>query len=128
MGGGVSIEGSIDIETRDDVVVVRLVGEHDILTADDVRDALEVPARVGNGVVVSLMHTEFLDSGIVNTLFRADRKLGEHDRGIILHVATASIVARVLTISGLNKRLRCTHSLDEAVTWARRSREDQSAI
>jgi anti-anti-sigma factor len=110
--------GSIEVEVRGDVAVVSLLGEHDIVTCPDVRRELEACLKNGNGLVVSLMRTEFLDSGIVKVLFDADQELRDRGNQLVLHVATASIVARVLSVSGLSHRLACTGSLDEAMKLA----------
>ena len=43
------------------VAVVSLLGEHDIATADDVRNALASLLHTGAGVVVDLTETTFVD-------------------------------------------------------------------
>ena len=110
---------SISIDEHGDVTVVRLVGEHDLATAEEVRNRLESCVSSETGLVVSLMETEFLDSSILNALFDANAQLKERRRQLVLHVATASIVERVLDVSGLKHAVPCTGSLDAAVALAR---------
>ena len=69
------------------------------------------------------MRTEFCDSTVVNALFRADDLLRERDRQLVLHVATASVVRRVLDVSGLAEKVVCTGSLEEAIALAGRNRQ-----
>jgi anti-anti-sigma regulatory factor len=71
--------------------------------------------------VVSLTETELFDSGIVHALFTTDQQLQERDRRLVLHVATASIVARMLEVTGLREHMPCCPTLDEAVLAARQS-------
>jgi len=111
-------QGSIQVDDHGDVAVVSLIGDHDIVTAASVRQVLAAQAASSNGVVVSLMETTFFDSGIVRVLFATDKALRERDGRLVLHVATASIVARVLAVSGLSQRIVCTASLDQAVLLA----------
>jgi anti-anti-sigma factor len=112
---------SISIDEHGDVKVVNLVGDHDVLTADEVRERVDACLASDDGLVVSLMQTEFLDSSILHLLFDADKQLKERDRQLVLHVATASVVARVLDVSGLKHQVPCAGSLDAAVDLARRS-------
>jgi len=112
------LETNIEAEAYGDVTVVSLVGEHDMSTAKAVHRQLAVSAKSGGGLVVSLMRTEFCDSSVVNALFRADGQLRERDRQLVLHVATASIVRRVLDVSGLADAVTCTGSLEEAIALA----------
>lgn len=112
---------SISIDVHGDVKVVSLVGDHDLITAEEVRERLDGCLASGDGLVVSLMETEFLDSSILHVLFDADKRLKERDRQLVLHVATASIVARVLEISGLRQQVPCAGSLEAAVELARQT-------
>lgn len=101
-----------------DVTVVGLLGEHDVTSAAAVREQLSRIATSGGGLVVSMMQTTFFDSSIVHALFDVDREMRDHDRQLVLHVATAPIVRRVLDISMLSEAVPCTSSLTEAVEIA----------
>jgi anti-anti-sigma factor len=87
---------SISIDEHGDVTVVSLIGEHDMATAQEVRERLDSCVSSDDGLVVSLMHTAFLDSSILRVLVDADEQLKQRQRQLVLHVATASIVERVL--------------------------------
>jgi anti-anti-sigma factor len=111
---------SISVGHVGDVAVVGLVGDHDIVTAADVRNALEAELAEGHGLVVSLADTTFFDSSIAHALFGVDTGLRESGRRLVLHVGTPSIVERVLEISGLDARVQRTSSLADAVALAGR--------
>lgn len=116
-------KGTLEVRRQDGVALIRLVGEHDMATATDLGDEIDEHVASGDGVVVSLMETEFIDSSIVRELYRSDKALQAQGRRLVLHVATASIVRRVLEISALSAALPCTGSLDEAFGLAA-ARED----
>ena len=90
------------------------------MTLADVREQLDTYASRGDGIVVSLAETAFIDSSIVNALFQADTQLRKRGRHLSLHVATASIVRRVLDLTGLCKAMPCSGSVEDAIGHAAR--------
>ena len=110
--------GTIEAERRGEVILLRLRGEHDIASESPLADALADCAWDGSGVVVSLMEAQFIDSSVINVLFHADAQLQERGRRLVLHVATESVVRRVLEITQLNSKLLATGSLEEALVLA----------
>jgi anti-anti-sigma factor len=114
--------GSIEREIRGDVVVLRLIGDHDVFTVESLREELHTIAGVDSsgGLVVSLTDTTFMDASIVGALYAADERLRERGSRFALHVATAAIVKRVLEVSGLAATLACDASLDAAIEIAAR--------
>jgi len=99
--------GTIQTESRGDVTVVSLLGEHDISNIEEARVQLRRATGSGSGVVVSLAQAEFIDSCVVNALFDANQQLHLRGRELVLHVNTASIVRRVLDVSGLAASVAC---------------------
>lgn len=116
-------KGTLEVRRQDRVALIRLVGEHDLSTVVDLGVEIDEHVAAGYGVVVSLMEAEFIDSTVVRELYRGDKALRKQGRRMVLHVATASIVLRLLEISGLSAALPCTGSLDEAFRLAA-ARED----
>ena len=105
--------GEVQAERRGDVAVLRLLGEHDMANVGLLREA-------GEGVVVSLVSTQFIDASVVRTLFDGDQELRTRGRRLTLHVATEDVVRRVLEITGLTDELPSTGSLEEALAGAAR--------
>jgi anti-anti-sigma factor len=116
----IGVPASVKTEVHDDVTVVALIGDHDVATVPEIRAQLDAVAGSGGGLVVSLMETTFFDSSVVHALYDANGRLIEHDRQLVLHVATAPIVSRVLEVSGLHTAVPITGSLREAIELARR--------
>ena len=112
--------GVIETERRGEVVVLRLCGEHDVASASSLAEALTDGAWDGSGVVVSLVKTQFIDSSVINVLIRADAQLRERGKRLVLHVATESVVRRVLDLTQLSSNLPTTGSLEEALVLAAR--------
>jgi anti-anti-sigma factor len=112
--------GAIETERRGDVVLLRLHGEHDIASTSRLAHALADHVWDGTGVVVSLMETQFIDSAVINLLFRGDAELRKRGKRLVLHVATESVVRRVLEITQLSSNLPTTGSLEEALVLAAR--------
>lgn len=110
--------GTFQIEQRDGVARIQLLGEHDLATVETLRTQIGDATAAGHGLIVSLTDTEFIDSSVTRALFDGDTMLRATGRRLVLHVATASIVRRVLEISELSTALPNTESLDEAIVLA----------
>jgi anti-anti-sigma factor len=94
-------------ERRGDVGVLRLLGEHDMGNVGLLRRAIAAHIEADEGVVVSLVDTQFIDATVVRTLFDGDQELRARGRRLSLHVATEDVVRRVLEITGLTDDLPC---------------------
>jgi anti-anti-sigma factor len=117
--------GEVVVERHGDVAVLRLLGEHDISTVAAVRRAIATPVEAGEGVVVSLVETQFLDAAVVRALREADHELEPHGRRLVVHVATENVVRRVLEITGLTEDLPTTGSLHDALAGARQQKSGE---
>jgi anti-anti-sigma factor len=107
-------------ERRGDVGVLRLLGEHDMGNVGLLRRAIAAHIEADEGVVVSLVDTQFIDATVVRTLFDGDQELRARGRRLSLHVATEDVVRRVLEITGLTDDLPATGSLEDALAAAAR--------
>ena len=108
------------IVERDDrgVAVITLLGEHDMVAADEVREAIHFAASE-TPVVVDLSKVDFIDSTVVNTLVRANN---ECNRPLVLQVATSRSVRRILEITGLTSVIPTADERDRAVGLALQAR------
>jgi anti-anti-sigma factor len=112
--------GEVRAERHGDVAVLRLLGEHDMANVGLLRGAIAAHIEAAEGVVVSLVSTEFIDASVIRTLFDGDQELRARGRRLTLHVATEDVVRRILEITGLTDELPSTGSLEEALAGAAR--------
>ena len=112
---------SIEVEQADGVSVVVVVGEHDLSTADRLREQLE-SARASRGpVVVDLSGATFIDSAVIGVL------VGEHDRSLADGVGFALAVTessgygvhRILNLAGLDSVLTVALGREQALAAVR---------
>ncbi|GLZ12447.1 hypothetical protein Acsp04_26820 [Actinomadura sp. NBRC 104425] len=98
--------------------VVRLRGELDIATADELRLRLRRARREhGDRVVLDLAGLEFTDSHGLSVIIGCYRSAAEAG-GCLVLVAPRPIVWRALEITGLHRRLTIVDTVEEAVAAA----------
>jgi anti-anti-sigma factor len=127
--GGVSklLVGELEIEEVDDVVVVRLQGEHDLSSAPTLSERLRAFASQGYGVVVDVDEAEFVDLSVVRALLKADEALRGQGRRLALLFGTACPVKRLLHLTSTEAMLACAEDRDEAIALARKTNPPRSA-
>ncbi len=112
------VNGTVETERRDGVVILHLLGEHDLASVAALQKEFD-RSEGAEGVVVSVANTQFIDSSTIHAFFKEDQRLRSGGKRLVLHVATEPIVERVLDLSGVTNALPCSESLDEAVSKAR---------
>jgi anti-sigma B factor antagonist len=112
---------AITVTDDDGVSIVELQGEHDLASASEVRDALELAVSDGRPVVVELTLTDFIDSSILGVLLGGLRRAREVDLGFVFVVQSDDdgAVSRTLAGSGLLAFFPVRGSLEEATAAAR---------
>jgi anti-anti-sigma regulatory factor len=95
-------------------------------TVGSVEGAISTLVEAGEGVVVSLVETQFLDAAIVRALCEGDNQLQPQGRRLVVHVATENVVRRVLEVTGLTEALPTTASLQDALAGARQRKSGES--
>jgi anti-anti-sigma factor len=103
------------VETKhveDDVWLVTAEGEHDLSVSPSVGDALDdLERRIGTRIVVDLTPAEFIDSTVIQSLFRhADR----HDRLLVV-VPSDSFARRLVQLLRLDDHVEVYASVDAAL-------------
>jgi len=101
--------------TPDGIVIVSLEGEHDLATAETVRDGIADAAD--GAIVVDLRHTQFIDSSILGVFVSASRQAEEAGTGfaIVIDPSTNGAVSRVFDVTGLADILPTYDSLEDAL-------------
>ena len=104
------------IEQHGQVPVGRLSGEVDISAVPVLRDRLlRVLDNHGEGLVIDLTDTTYIDSAVVNMLFEVAERLGLHQLRLVVVVPEDGLVDRVLTIVDLSSVADIYRRFDEAI-------------
>jgi anti-sigma B factor antagonist len=103
------------VPERDELVAVCLEGEFDLTNATVLGDEIDRILESGNGVIVDLSETTFIDSSVIHVLMRAAKTATGRERTIVLQLGTAAVVERALEISGIERLLPRAHDREEAV-------------
>lgn len=96
-----------------DPAIVRLKGEQDIGTRDEVRFAFQ-RVRDNPRVIVDLTKLRYLDSTVISELMRAESRASANDGKLVI-VARSQRIVRVLSIAGLTARTPILDTLDSAI-------------
>jgi len=97
------------------VQVVSVEGELDLHTASKLDEALESTDH--SRVILDLTEAPFIDSTALGTIVAATKRMRSQERELIV-VAGNPVVARALSVTGLERVFGVHHSLSEAITSA----------
>jgi anti-sigma B factor antagonist len=103
-----------------EIAVISLLGEHDLATAWEMRNALALAFEQGTHVVVDLSETEFIDSTIIHVLLESKQLAQEHGTVGQLAIAAHARVKRPLEITGMLDVLPVYGTRAEAIDAVRR--------
>jgi anti-anti-sigma factor len=94
----------VDIEWHGDTPVAAVDGEDDASNVSDIAAALrQLVSNRSNELVVDLSPTSYLDSAAINLLFALGDELRSRQLTLRIVIADSSPVARMLSITGLDK-------------------------
>lgn len=106
----------LDVQQRDDCVVLAVAGEVDLASAPELRDRLfDLVSDGHRRIVVDLSTTEFLDSTGLGALVAGLKRLRAHE-GEMRLVCTTARVRKVFEITHVDRVLPLHESVDEACT------------
>lgn len=119
MGAGLDIV----VRRERGFVVVKATGIIDISTVSRLRERLFEQADAGRPLIVDLEQITFIDSAGLGALIGASRRAEEH--GGSLHAVCARPHTRkLLGLTGVDRRIPLSSSLDGAVASITASRQD----
>jgi anti-anti-sigma factor len=108
---------TLEVTTDGDIAVARLLGEHDLASAAEVRESVTALGADRAGVVVDVSETEFVDVAVLRALLDAEAELKARGGRLVLALGTACVVERLLELT--NVPLPCASTIDQAVEVAR---------
>jgi anti-anti-sigma factor len=107
------------------VALLRLEGEHDLSTADEVQRLLRQAQDGYAAVVIDVSEARFIDSAIIAAFVAAHRRAQEERSGLAICTGSPEgnesvAVERVLDVTGLERHLQVHPRREEAVAAAKR--------
>ena len=100
---------------RPHAALVVLAGEHDLYSADEVRQTFDQSLAVCDHLIVDLSAAEFIDSTIVHLLLETKKNAIELDRKFNVVLGTAPVVERILAITGVVPLLNVVPTVERAL-------------
>ena len=111
-----SHEPTIEVRSpQPHAALVVLGGEHDLSSADELRQTFDQSLAVCDHLIVDLSAAEFIDSSIIGVLMEARKHAPELDRKFNVVLGTAPIVERILEISGVLPLLNVVPTVERAL-------------
>lgn len=99
----------VDEDPRTGTTIVALLGEHDLATAERLRETVDLLA--GEGVIIDLTGCSFIDSSIIAVLLRAAE---QHPR-LVVQLPATSPLRRALEIVAADRVLALAADRDHAL-------------
>jgi anti-sigma B factor antagonist len=98
-----SESSSIEVAREGDVAVVVLRGEHDLSTADRLRQAIERARDGSTPVVVDLTEATFIDSAVLGVLIAEHERAASNgsDVGYVVGAGAGHSVHRIIDLAGV---------------------------
>ena len=105
----------------DGVAVARLAGEIDSSNVQDIGDRLRsLVSNHSYALVVDLSEIAYVDSAGINLLFALGEELGGHQQQLTIVVRDGSPIARMISLTGLDRAVSTHATLDAALAAAAR--------
>ena len=98
-----------------DIAVLCLEGELDMADSPRLNEEIDRALSDGKHLIFDLSQATFIDSSVINALFRARKNAAACRRIAVLQLGTAAIVERALQLSNIERALPRTHTRVEAI-------------
>ena len=110
------------VPEEDRIVAICLDGSFDRMNAPALGDQIHRALESGNDVVVDLSEATFIDCSVIHVLVRASKAASRLGQGMVLQVATAAIVERVLELTAIEQVVPRARDRKDAVRIVRGGR------
>jgi anti-anti-sigma factor len=110
------IDSQVQVEQRGQISLVRLVGEHDLSTQDQIGAAIETAIQDDHDVVADLRSASFIDSSTLQALVAGSRKATDAGKRLTLVIGEERAVVQVFELTGLLDSFDCADSPESAIT------------
>ena len=114
-------DGAIRVDSATDgIIAVCLEGDFDLANAPVLSDHIDSALESGNDLILDLSQATFIDSSVINILFRSAKAVAGRDQTVVLQLGTAPIVERVLELVRIEDVLPRAHNRAEALEMIER--------
>jgi anti-sigma B factor antagonist len=97
-----------------DIAALCLEGEWDLANSPHLNEEIDRALNDGKHLIFDLSQATFIDSSVINALFRARKNAAAHRRIAVLQLGTAPIVERAIQLSKIERALPRTNTRAEA--------------
>jgi len=102
-----------------DVQVLRLIGNFDVIDVEALNSRVEAAIEAKRArIALDASGMDFICSAALAALIHAQQRLGQHG-GELAIASLAPFAAGVCRTLGLDRKLRCFDTVDEACAWLR---------
>ena len=115
--------GQLEVERLDEVIVVKVLGEHDLSSASSLRQTLCSLAEEGCAIVADLSDTEFIDLAVVRALMAADDALDRRGHRLTVQIDSQAPTRRLFQVAGLDDLFVYAADRHTAIELARKASE-----
>jgi anti-sigma B factor antagonist len=105
---------TITVRSEQDHAIATLAGEIDITTVAQLRERLSGLVSSSRHLVIDLDRVTFIDAAGLSALVAAANLAAAHGTGLYVVCARPQIL-KLLSLTGLDRRLPCAPTLDEAL-------------
>jgi anti-anti-sigma factor len=114
--GSEGSNGAIRVEAvSDGITTISLHGEFDLTNHHHVDEHIHQALASGDHLILDMTQTTFIDSWVINVLFQTAKAARGRDRTVVLQLATAPLVERVLEFVKIEDVLPRTRTRPEAI-------------
>jgi anti-anti-sigma factor len=104
------------LESRDEVLIARVVGEIDMSNAADLRTAItEATPSAAAGVVLDLSDVDYIDSAGIHLLYRLGEVLRTRGQALRVVVPPTSATSDALRLAGVKRHVDVVEELNEGL-------------
>jgi anti-anti-sigma factor len=116
MGDSPSSRPTIEVRSpRPGAALIVLGGEHDLHSAESLRQTTDDVLFGNEHLIVDLSKAEFIDSTIIGVLVQAMKNAEGRDRKFTVVLGAAPVVERVLEITGVLALLNVVPTVERAL-------------
>jgi len=111
-----SLQPTIEVRSpQPHAALILLGGEHDLYSADQLRQIIDMSLSGCDHLIVDLSAAEFIDSTVIGVLVQSMKQASGLGRRFSVVLGTAPVVERALQVSGVLPMLKVVPTVEQAL-------------